>query len=129
MKNLDLKEKAYQLNNDIKVWFGETSEKINHSLEDANDKLVDFIQKTNDSTEEFAKKEAEKFETARTHFKEQNEEFKAKALANWDKLTHLDLEETKESFEAFTTRIKEKYNHSKEEAETQFKEFMSKFEY
>ncbi|OIQ31091.1 MAG: hypothetical protein BM564_01090 [Bacteroidetes bacterium MedPE-SWsnd-G2] len=74
-----------------------------------------------------AKKEIAKFEAAKHALENRIEEVNSDIKTKWNKLTNDDLTDINGNLEALANKLKSKYNKTQEEAETQIKEFMSKF--
>ena len=118
MNTNQLKGKVEQLQGDAKIWLGQKTNnpkmEIEGKLDIANGKLIE--QKGN---------AMEQYEKAKKIMESRTEEVQNKALLKWDKLKNEDVKEFDKSFEKFANKLKEKYNHTQEEANSQIREFMN----
>lgn len=112
--------KLNQVTGDAKIWLGHLTNNSKTEYSGASDKLKGNIQ------EDLGNAQA-KFENAKNAFETKTEEINRDIQAKWDKFTNEDVKEINGSFETFASKIKDKYNHTQDEANAQIREFMSKF--
>ena len=114
-----LKEKLEQVQDETKVWLGKTLHNKMEDFESILDKATDkLLEQKGDALKQY--------ETAKEIFESRTEEVHDKIQSQWDKFSSQDVKEIGESFEKFTTKLKEKYNYSQEDVNTQVREFMNK---
>lgn len=112
--------KLNQVTGDAKIWLGQITDNSKTEYSGTADKIKGNVQ------EDFGNAQA-KFEKAKKAFETKTEEVNNDIQTKWDKFTNDDVKEINGSFETFASKIKDKYDHSQEEAHAQIREFMSKF--
>lgn len=127
MNNEQLDGKLTQIKGDAKIWVGELTNNQKMQLDGATDKIKGGLQEKNGDIKAQIQGELKKFEAAKAVFETRTEEVNTDIKNKWNKLTHDDVQSINGSFESFSNLIKEKYNKTKNEADQDVKEFMSKF--
>ncbi|MDN3641152.1 CsbD family protein [Lutimonas halocynthiae] len=127
MNNEQLDGKLTQIKGDAKIWVGELTNNQKMQLDGATDKIKGGIQEKNGDIKAQIQGELKKFEAAKAVFETRTEEVNTDIKNKWNKLTHDDVQSINGSFESFSNLIKEKYNKTKNEADQDVREFMSKF--
>ena len=127
MNNEQLDGKLTQIKGDAKIWVGELTNNQKMQLDGATDKIKGGIQEKNGDIKAQIQGELKKFEAAKAVFETRTEEVNTDIKNKWNKLTHDDVQSINGSFESFSNLIKEKYDKTKNEADEDVKEFMSKF--
>lgn len=127
MNNTQITGKLNQLKGNTKIWWGKTTGDRLVELDGNKDKMVGYLQEKKGMFEADAKKEIAKFEAAKHALENRIEEVNSDIKTKWNKLTNDDLTDINGNLEALANKLKSKYNKTQEEAETQIKEFMSKF--
>lgn len=120
MNTNQLKGKVEKIQGDAKIWLDQKTNNRKMEIEDnihvANGKLIKQKEKA-----------MEQYEKAKNTMEKRTEEVRNKAQLKWDKLKNDDIREFDKSFEKFASKLKEKYNHTQEEANSQIREFMNQF--
>lgn len=127
MNKEQLEGKMTQIKGDAKIWVGQLTNNQKMKFEGSTDKIKGGLQEQSGDFKAKFEEELKKFEAAKDAFETRTEEVNTDIKKKWDKLTHDDVESINGSFESFSNLIKEKYNKSKDEADKDVKEFMSKF--
>ncbi|OIQ30837.1 MAG: hypothetical protein BM564_01085 [Bacteroidetes bacterium MedPE-SWsnd-G2] len=127
MNNTQITGKVNQLKGNAKIWWGKATGDALIELDGNKDKMLGYLQEKKGMLEADAKKEMQKFESAKQALENKIEDVNSGIKAKWDKFTHEDISEINGSLEAFADKLKTKYNNTQEETEAQIKEFMSKF--
>ena len=78
-------------------------------------------------TQEAVDKEMNKLAEAKNAMERKSEETMQKVKAQFDKLSHNDIADIDGDIDAWADKLKEKYNHSQEEANAKIKDFMTQF--
>ena len=122
-----LKGKWNTLKGEAKIWWGHTSGDPLTELEGNKDKIAGWLQEKKGMTKEAAEKEVKKLTDAKNGMESKSEEVTKKIKAQFDKLSHNDIAEIDGNIEALANKVKEKYNHTQEEANKKIKDFMAQF--
>ncbi|OIQ30836.1 MAG: hypothetical protein BM564_01080 [Bacteroidetes bacterium MedPE-SWsnd-G2] len=120
-------EKLNQFKSDAKIWWDEHTSEAISKYEGNKEKISSYFQEQKGILKEQADKDVEKFEAAKAAFNTKLDDVNSEIKTKWDKFTHEDLAEINGKFDVFADKLKEKYNHTQEEANQKIKDFMSKF--
>lgn len=127
MNTQNVTEKFNQFKSDAKIWWDDHTSQAIEKFEGNNEKISKYFQEQKGILKEHADKDVEKFEAAKHAFATKTDAVNSDIKAKWDKFTHEDLADINGKFEVFADKLKEKYNHTQEEANQKVKDFMSKF--
>lgn len=122
-----LKGKWKTLKGEAKIWWGHTSGDPLTELEGNIDKISGWLQEQKGMTKEAAEKEMKKLIDAKKAMESRSDEVTKKIKAQFDKLSHSDIANIDGNIDAWADKLKEKYNHSQEEANAKIKDFMTQF--